>query len=290
MKSSLSVLKACLEYAEANMVIANNPCKNIVISNHVDRSFSPELQEDEMKYITGDMLNLFFEAAKKSRSRFYFCILLHTGLRSGELCALQWKDIDFDKKELHVYKTINRTECYFDEHGEKLTKKVSSVQITTPKRAASDRIVPLTDKVIEAFFKLKEIQENDKLKNKEWGSRNQFSKKYPDLVLTTRKGNCFLPNYIDQECKRIMEKVNNKREKLAKENNIKSEPVRIHPHMFRHTFVTNCYQQKMDPRILISIVGHSTQEMTNHYTHPENEFMHKEFKKYFFMKKGVKRV
>lgn len=151
-KSSLSVLKACLEYAEANMVIANNPCKNIVISNHVDRSFSQELQEDEMKYITGDMLNLFFEAAKKPRSRFYFCILLHTGLRSGELCALQWKDIDFDKKELPVYKTINRTECYFDEHGEKLTKKVSSVQITTPKRAASNRIVPLTDKVIEAFL------------------------------------------------------------------------------------------------------------------------------------------
>lgn len=57
------------------------------LSVFIDRSFSPELQEDEMKYITGDMLNLFFEAAKKSRSRFYFCILLQ--YRSQHLKGLQ---------------------------------------------------------------------------------------------------------------------------------------------------------------------------------------------------------
>ncbi|WP_270665757.1 tyrosine-type recombinase/integrase [Faecalimonas umbilicata] len=156
-KSSLNALSTCLEYAEKNMIIANNPCKCIVISNYTDRSFVPIEQEDEMKYITKDMLDLFFEAAKNCRSRYYFYILLDTGLRAGELCALQWKDVDFDKKELHVYKTINKTRCYFDIHGEKLEKSIASVQITTPKRNASNRIVPLTDGVIEAFLKLKEI-------------------------------------------------------------------------------------------------------------------------------------
>ena len=156
-KSSLNALSTCLEYAEKNMIIANNPCKCIVISNYTDRSFVPIEQEDEMKYITKDMLDLFFEAAQNCRSRYYFYILLHTGLRAGELCALQWKDVDFDKKELHVYKTINKTRCYFDIHGEKLEKSIASVQITMPKRNASNRIVPLTDGVIEAFLKLKEI-------------------------------------------------------------------------------------------------------------------------------------
>ena len=69
----------------------------------------------------------------------------------------------FRQKELHVYKTINKTRCYFDIHGEKLEKSIASVQITMPKRNASNRIVPLTDGVIEAFLKLKEIQENDKM-------------------------------------------------------------------------------------------------------------------------------
>ncbi|MFQ6825652.1 tyrosine-type recombinase/integrase [Faecalimonas umbilicata] len=50
--------------------------------------------------------------------------------------------------------------------------------------------------------------------------------------------------------------------------------------MFRHTFITNCYQQKIDTRILTDIVGHTNSKMTNHYTHPECEFMHREFKKY----------
>ena len=279
-KSSLNALSACLEYAEMNLIISNNPCKRVVIRSCKDRNFTPKKQEEEMKYISKDMLDLFFEAAKKSRSRFYFYILLHTGLRVGELCALQWKDVDFDKKELHVYKTINKTRCYFDEQGERLTESMSSVQITTPKRNASNRIVPLTDGVIEAFLKLKELQENDKIKNKEWGSKNEFIAKYPGLVLTTKKGNCFLPNYVEQECKRLIDKINSKRERSAKEEHIVYEPLKIHPHMFRHTFITNCYQQKMDTRVLIDIVGHSNPQMTNHYTHPETEFMHREFKKY----------
>ena len=57
-------------------------------------------------------------------------------------------------------------------------------------------------------------------------------------------------------------------------------PIKIHPHMFRHTFVTNCYQQKLDSRILLDIVGHRRLEMTAHYTHPEKNFMHHEFEKY----------
>ncbi len=31
--------------------------------------------------------------------------LAYTGIRVGELCALKWKDIDFNKKEISIYKT-----------------------------------------------------------------------------------------------------------------------------------------------------------------------------------------
>jgi len=33
---------------------------------------------------------------------------MFTGIRIGELCALQWKDIDFKKRILTVRKTIQR--------------------------------------------------------------------------------------------------------------------------------------------------------------------------------------
>ena len=277
-QSTLRVLKSCLEYAVTNCVIVRNPCQGVVVNEQ--KCFIPREKQEDSKYLDRDLLEQFFETAKNSRSYSYFYILLHTGLRVGELCALQWKDIDFEKQELHVYKTINRTDCYFDEQGNKLDKPVVSVQITTPKREASNRIVPLTKEVIDAFYTIREYQMQDKKNNKNWGSDNPFLKKYPDLFLTTKKGNCFIPNYIDRECKRLTDKLNKKQKKLAEKENRDYTPVRIHPHMFRHTFVTNCYQRKIDSKIILDIVGHRNLEMTNHYTHPENEFMHQEFEKY----------
>lgn len=182
---------------------------------------------------------------------------------------MQWKDIDFVKRELHIYKTINRTECYFDEFGKKLDSPISSIQITTPKRAASNRVVPMTEGVMDAFQTIREQQRKDKKGNKDWGVSNDFLKEYPDLVMTTKKGNCFLPNYIEKECRRLAGILNKKQQQIAESESRSYTPIKIHPHMFRHTFVTNCYQKKMDSRILLDIVGHRNIKMTDHYTHPE---------------------
>ena len=278
-KSTLNVLNACLEYATNNLVIAHNPCKGVILGERL-KDFIPKEKKEDLKYINKERLDLFFDVAKNSRSSAYFYILLHTGLRVGELCALQWKDVDFAKRELHIYKTINRTECYFDEYGKKLEKPISSIQITTPKREASNRIVPMTEGVVNAFQTIKKYQKQDKKENKNWGTSNGFLKKYPDLVMMTKEGNCFLPNYVEKECKRLVSILNKKQQQIAESEGRPYTLIKIHPHMFRHTFVTNCYQQKLDSRILLDIVGHRNLKMTALYTHPEKEFMHSEFEKY----------
>lgn len=107
-----------------------------------------------------------------------------------------------------------------------------------------------------------------------------FLNEYPDLTMTTKKGNCFLPNYIEKECRRLVAILNKRQKQIAEDEGKSFTPIEIHPHMFRHTFVTNCYQQKLDSRILLDITGHRNQEMTDHYTHPEKEFLHREFEKY----------
>lgn len=196
-KSTLNVLTACLDYAVNNFVIARNPCKGILVTEYI-RDFSPVERKEDMKYINKEVLDLFFDVAKNSRSSNYFYILLHTGLRAGESCALQWKDINFENSEIHIYKTINRTECFFDENGKKLDNPTTSIQITTPKKSASNRIVPMTIGVSEAFRTIKENQDKDKKENQNWGSSNGLLEKYPDLILTTKEGNCFLPNYLQK--------------------------------------------------------------------------------------------
>ena len=59
-------------------------------------------------------------------------------------------------------KTLNRITKYYDESGMKLEKPEHVIQITTPKREASNRYIPMTDDVTEAFAIWKRKQEYDK--------------------------------------------------------------------------------------------------------------------------------
>ena len=62
-------------------------------------------------------------------------------------------------------------------------KGITTIQITTPKKSASNRKVPLTDAVIAAFMSWKEKQDRDKEKlGKNWGKTNILLKKYPGLI------------------------------------------------------------------------------------------------------------
>ena len=63
---------------------------------------------------------------------------LYMGLRIGEVCALQWKDIDLEKRTLTVSKTIQRVQC---RTGAKQTKLI----ITEPKSESSKRTIPVPD-------------------------------------------------------------------------------------------------------------------------------------------------
>lgn len=63
-------------------------------------------------------------------------ISLHTGLRIGEVCALQWKDIDFKNRLIYVHHTLSRVRC---KSGERKTVYI----LDEPKTKNSKRSVPI---------------------------------------------------------------------------------------------------------------------------------------------------
>lgn len=114
------------------------------------KDFTPKTQSEEAsKCLTDDEIIRFFEACKNTRYNELFQILLHTGMRIGEACALEWADINFEDKTIHVYKTLNRVKVYYDENGDELDSSLYVIQITTPKKPASNRIIPMNEEVIE---------------------------------------------------------------------------------------------------------------------------------------------
>lgn len=67
---------------------------------------------------------------------------MSTGIRIGELCALQWDDIDLEKRILTVRKTMQRIQCPI---GNTKTKLI----ITEPKSESSRRIIPIPECIVE---------------------------------------------------------------------------------------------------------------------------------------------
>ena len=78
-------------------------------------------------------------------------LAVYTGIRIGELCALQWKDIDFEHGILKVTKTVQRI-------GKSADKRKSAVMITPPKSETSVREIPLPDFVLN---ELRQVRTND---------------------------------------------------------------------------------------------------------------------------------
>ena len=68
--------------------------------------------------------------------------MLFTGLRIGELCALQWKDIDFDKQVIHVRKTLIRVK---NKHA---SNEKTRIILDTPKTQKSIRTIPINQEIL----------------------------------------------------------------------------------------------------------------------------------------------
>ncbi len=159
-------------------------------------------------------------------------ICLYTGLRIGELCALQWKDIDLKSRTLSVTKTIER--IYVKEiNGSGATRVIFS----TPKSRASIREIP-----ISSFLQpvLRKFAANDK-----------------DIYLLTGSRDYLEPrtyrSYYDRFLKR-------------------SDLPHLKFHGLRHTFATRCIEAGADVKTVSEILGHASVNMTlNLYVHPQME-------------------
>lgn len=68
---------------------------------------------------------------------------LYSGLRIGEICALQWRDVHFESGTIEVSKTMLRIQNINTEEGK------TRILITRPKTENSHRLIPLPSFLIE---------------------------------------------------------------------------------------------------------------------------------------------
>lgn len=137
-KDQFSIVKMVFRYAFINGYISSDPTQYIKTPKGTASVQRNAITEEEMDIVNKSTNCTFGLLA-------YF--LMYTGLRKGELLALQWKDIDFNKKEIHVTKSV----CHHN----------NVPHIKTPKTNSGIRVVMLLDCLSE---KLKTVK-NKKLSN-----------------------------------------------------------------------------------------------------------------------------
>ena len=127
----VSVLKQAFKLALTLDLIPKDPTVAIKL---------PQPQEKEIQALTRDEQKRIEEYCLKQTKNNYIGIIicLYTGIRLGELLALTWDDIDFEKKFLYIKKTAYKI---------KINGKNQMV-IDKPKTKKSNRIIPLPDKLL----------------------------------------------------------------------------------------------------------------------------------------------
>lgn len=128
----LIVLEMGFDYAEEEYNIKCPKISLLKQSRQEMRVLSRSEQQTLIRYI------------RNNDNCFSFGILfaLFTGIRIGELCALQWDDIKDNK--IHISKTMQRIK---NEDGK------STVMITEPKTDKSNRIIPVPTAIYELIEK-----------------------------------------------------------------------------------------------------------------------------------------
>lgn len=161
-----------------------------------------------------------------------FVILLGTGLRIGELCGLTISDLDFENHKIHVSRQLLR-----NRHGERF--------VSVPKTKNGVRDIPMIPEVETSF---KSILSKRKAK------QDQIIDGCSDFVLLNREGKVKTEDNIESSFRFAERKFN----ELHQADN----PVRLTPHVLRHTFCTNLVSKGINIKSLQYLMGHSSVKLT----------------------------
>lgn len=216
----------------------------LIVRNVANRVRLPKVPKPKIEAFTVDQQRKFEEKAKETYMGDMYIFDLCTGMRLGELLGLKWSDIDFEKDQLHIKRTI------FKAKDPDNPEDSWHLDFGPPKTPASQRTIPLHQTAIKLLADVFEQQEINKATA---GAAYEDN----DLVFCTKLGRPQDPINMRRTFYRICDKAG-----------ISG----FSPHCLRHTFATRGVDAKVDVRVMQSFLGHANiQETVNTYTHIQTD-------------------
>lgn len=210
----------CTAFEEG--LIPKNPCRRLRVAKRV---------HNEQRVLSPAELARIHKIAEKE-ANLAALLGLHTGIRLGEICALRWTDIDWDRQTLSIRRSVQR----ISEHAQ-CEQRRTRLLVGAPKSRGSQRCLPLSAKL------LAQLQQG-------------FEHKTSDYILGSN-AHPIDPRTIQRQFKR-----------LALRAGIQD----VHFHTLRHSFATRLLHLGIDIKTVSMLLGHSSARTTlEFYAHSQLE-------------------
>ncbi len=234
MRVLLTTAYRIFDMAVDNDLLIKNPAKNVKIPKNAPRKKIRGISKEEQ----------FLILNTPHRCRTAALVMMLMGLRTGEMLALQWKNIDFKGKRAYICERA---------------RKVAPNQYQSLEGSKTDavRYVTIPDNLCDYLF-------------------TEMKKSKSNLVFPKTDGNLNTPS----SWRSVWKSYNNALSfHLTEQTQSKYSPkgypkiVDINPHQLRHTYATMLYVSGIDPLAASKLLGHKSIEMTlNVYTDLDSEF------------------
>ena len=207
-------LNAGLKRAVMLGYIAKNPAENVEL---------PKCKQYKPEVYSSDELQELLEVARGTELETGLMLLICLGIRRGELLALTWADVDFEKKSININKSTVKIKG-----GVAVTKD--------PKSLAGCRVIESPDILI--YYLRREHKEY--LKRKMLHGRDYHDN---NLIVCYQNGTPYEVDYFTHKFKQLLER-----------NNLKI--IRLHD--LRHSHATYMLRLGVNVKAMQKRMGHST--------------------------------
>lgn len=256
-----SMVGGSLQEAVNNGLIKRNPAIGIM-SKVVGR------EEKERLALTEEQVQKFLDFISDGRYAIYknmFTVLFYSGLRVGELLALTWDDVDWERGLIKIDKTMNYDKL--DGNAKK------GFFITPPKTETSNRMIPMLPNVKKALEEQKQLQLIFNIPNNyeitRFDKKNQLIDMCKGFIFTTSKGTPPTNESLNRTVKAIIKAYNEEEKEHAQKECRAPKLLPVFTmHSSRHSFTTISYRRGMRGLSLSALLGHRSEETTKKiYTH-----------------------
>jgi integrase len=198
----------------------------VVKTSPVEHVKKPKVEAKKTTVYTDKQVHALLEHLRKEDMKWKMIVTLAitTGMRRGEIIALEWEHVDLEKGKLYVQQTLT----YTKENGH---------IFKAPKTKNSIRTISLSPLVVEQLKQYKQIKNREKLRNGDsWAGGERF------LLFSTDTGKPMHPSSITSWWIKRLKKY---------------ELPHISFHQLRHTSATLLINQGIHMKTISARLGHS---------------------------------